>query len=79
MMMHHLGEVILGKEERIWRENSSLGHVAFKMPMEDGRCPVRYCFDWLGAQQWKIRSINNISIGWWWYGVFELPKRVSAR
>lgn len=65
MMMHHVGEVILGKEERVWGENSSLGYVAFEMPMEDGRCPVRYCFDRLGAKQWKIRSINIISIGWW--------------
>lgn len=56
-----------------------MGYVAFKMPMEDGRCPLRYYFDWLDAEQWIIRSINIISIGWWWYGVFELPKRVSAR
>lgn len=44
MMMHLVGEVILDKEERVWRENNSSGCVALEMLGRLGRCPVKCCF-----------------------------------
>ena len=57
-----MGDVILDKEKRVWKENNSLGHVAFEMPVNDGRCPMKYFFNWLGTEQRKIRGVDTISM-----------------
>lgn len=72
MMMHLVGEVILDKQERVGRENNSLGCVDFGMPLSYGRCPVKYCFHWLNTKKWENRSFTIIDIWVVVCGVFEL-------
>lgn len=77
MMMHFVGGVILDKEQNVWREKNSLECVVFEMPSSNGRCPVKYCFHWLGTEKWKMESISIISVCGWLCAVFELPKSVQ--